>query len=376
MATKKKPDSTNGTANAKTAKQALSGQKRSYLKQSDVPKLSLSEALRLPQSLLDDFAGKSAAPHQLAIAVDISPTSSTWNDLTGGAVAYGLTEGAGQATQISLTDLGKRIVAPTEEGQDVAAKVEAALKPTILRKFFDKYNRSKFPQEKIARNVLMELGVPQDRLDKVLEIVKRNGEFTGVIHQTKTGPFVAIDTPLPRVEDDDEVEDGPAALPEITETEVPEESQPGPASLTPTTKTTPKVFITHGKNQEIVQQIEELLKFGKFEPVVAQQHETVSKPVPDKVIEEMRTCSAAVIHVATEERLLDDQGKEHYKINENVLIEIGAAMALYGRNFILLVPKGLQLPSNLQGLYRCEYEGTSLDYEATMKLLKAFNDFR
>jgi predicted nucleotide-binding protein len=59
-----------------------------------------------------------------------------------------------------------------------------------------------------------------------------------------------------------------------------------------------------------------------------------------------------------------------------VLIEIGAAMALYKKRVILLVEKGVQLPSNLQGLYRCEHSGDKLDYEPTMKLLKTFNEFR
>jgi predicted nucleotide-binding protein len=68
-------------------------------------------------------------------------------------------------------------------------------------------------------------------------------------------------------------------------------------------------------------------------------------------------------------------GNTHIKINDNVLIEIGAAMAFYGRNYILLVQKGVRLPSNLQGLYRCEYEGERLDYYATMKILKTFNQF-
>jgi predicted nucleotide-binding protein len=377
MARKQNTSKGNGSGTTEEAKIVTTRAKRSYLKQSDVPKLSLSEALRLPQSLHDDFADKSAAPHQLAMAVDISPTSSAWEDLTGASMAYGLTEGGSNAAEIRLSDLGKRIVAPTEEGQDTVAKVEAALKPTILRRFFDKYNRSKFPQDKIARNVLAEMGVPHDRLDKVLEIVMRNGEYTGVIHQTKTGPFVAVDTPLPRADHEDDETEGEEEQTPAATTTLEETAQPAlPATLAPTTTTTPKVFITHGKNEQILKQLEELLKFGKFEPVIAKEHETVAKPVPDKVIEEMRGCSAAVIHVATEDRLLDDHGKEHHKINENVLIEIGAAMALYGRNFILLVPKGLHLPSNLQGLYRCEYEGETLDYEATMRLLKAFNDFR
>ncbi|MBD5084001.1 MAG: nucleotide-binding protein [Clostridiales bacterium] len=59
-----------------------------------------------------------------------------------------------------------------------------------------------------------------------------------------------------------------------------------------------------------------------------------------------------------------------------MLIEIGAAIALYGNRIILLCHKGISLSSNLQGLYRCEYDGDKLDYEATMKLLKTFNSFK
>ena len=36
---------------------------------------------------------------------------------------------------------------------------------------------------------------------------------------------------------------------------------------------------------------------------------------------------------------------------------------------------GVTLPSNLQGLYRCDYEGNRLEYDATMKLLKTFSQF-
>ena len=89
----------------------------------------------------------------------------------------------------------------------------------------------------------------------------------------------------------------------------------------------------------------------------------------------MRTCDAAVIHVNAERVLLDQEGNEVRQINENVLIEIGAAMALYGDSFVLLVEEGLKLPSNLQGLYECRYQGSELNMEATMKLLKAFNEF-
>jgi predicted nucleotide-binding protein len=343
--------------------------KRSYVSQAKIPKLTLAEALKLPQGLNDNFAGKATVPHQLAMAVDISPTSSNWQDICGASIAYGLTVGGYNASAISLTELGTRIVAPTVEGGDLLAKVEASLKPDIAKQFYEHYNKAKFPQDKIAKNVLAQMGVPYERLDNVMEIIKQNGQYVGIIHQTKTGPFVALDTPKPSTSD---------TLPANTEEESPAstESETPNETPQPQTRLNQRVFITHGKNNDIVMQLKDLLTFGKFIPVVAEEHETPSKPVPDKVMEDMRSCFAGIIHVASEDELLDKAGSVHHRINENVLIEIGAAMALYGRNFILLVQKGIHLPSNLQGLYLCHYEGEKLDYEATMKLLKAFNEFK
>jgi predicted nucleotide-binding protein len=137
-----------------------------------------------------------------------------------------------------------------------------------------------------------------------------------------------------------------------------------------------RVFITHGRNKKILEQVKEIVAYGKFDPIVAQEHETAAKPVPDKVMDDMRSCQAAVIHVSSEGILKDKDGKEHAQLNGNVLIEIGAAMALYGKQFILLVEEGVKLPSNLQGLYECRYQGNELSGEATMKLLKAFNAFQ
>ena len=90
----------------------------------------------------------------------------------------------------------------------------------------------------------------------------------------------------------------------------------------------------------------------------------------------MRSCGAAIIHVDAERVLVDKEANEHVVLNENVLIEIGAAMALYGQRYILLVKEGVNLPSNLQGLYEVRYEGDSLDGEATIRLLEAINDIK
>lgn len=353
--------------------------KRVYTSQSDVPRYSLEESVELAKALSEHFNGE-AAPHELANAVGNSPTSSSWRYLTGAAVSYGLTEGAYNSMNIRLSDLGKRVATPEDEGDDKKALQEAALRPRVMRQFFEKYNRGKFPQETIGINVLTSMGVQRDKAKDVYEMVRSTGLLVGFVTQTKTGLYVALHStssvPVTSGTDDDPpvVDDAANGNGDKTEPQVPAPVKP--VVVTPATPKNSKVFITHGKNRSIVEQLKEILKFGKFDPMVAVEHETPSRPVPDKVLTDMRACFASVIHVESEEELLTHDGKAVQKINENVLIEIGASMALYGNNFVLLVKKGIHLPSNLQGLYRCEYEGDKLDYEATMKLLKAFNEFR
>ena len=135
-----------------------------------------------------------------------------------------------------------------------------------------------------------------------------------------------------------------------------------------------RVFITHRMNKKIVEQVKELLAFGKFAPVFAQDRET-AVPSPHLVMDEMRECDTAVIHIGFDGLLFDGGRNEEPRICGDVLIEIAAAMALYGRHFILLIEEGVTLPSNLQGLCECRYNGGELDMPATMTLFKAFNDF-
>ena len=48
-----------------------SAQKRTYLKQADVPSASLDEALRIPQAILDHYAGKPTSPLYTAKALNV-----------------------------------------------------------------------------------------------------------------------------------------------------------------------------------------------------------------------------------------------------------------------------------------------------------------
>lgn len=238
--------------------------------------------------------------------------------------------------------------------------------------------------------MLRTLGLPPDRVESAIEILKANGRYAGLIRNTPTGLFVSLDAPgipdpaaTPTLPEHDPVEEsggeGKAiSVPHTPRHDVSTSSPPGPPD-SEATSSDPKanrVFISHGKQRAVANQIKELLAFGKFDPVVSIEREATAISVPEKVFEDMRSCAAGVIHVGSEGKYLDRNGTEHSKINDNVLIEIGAAMALYGKKIVLLVDKDVTLPSNLQGLYRCEFEGDKLDYDSTMKLLKTFTQFR
>jgi predicted nucleotide-binding protein len=366
-------------------KRENSGEKerKSRVAQADVPRYTLHEAIRVPKAICDNFAKNPTKPFNVAAALDLKPSSSHFRMLVGASSAYGLTEGSHSSELISLTDLGRQIAAPTEEGMDIRAMKEAMLKPRVINQFLRKYNHSKVPIERIAQNVLEEMGVPKDSSRQTFQLLIKSARDMGFLRELKGEFYVDLDSSVNtkiKVDLINELNtpntEVKAQEKDINGANEKSDSYDKHNSPPPDLTSNNQVFITHGKNKEIVNQLKELLSFGKFTPIVAEENETVSKPVPEKVLDSMRSCYAAIIHVGKEIKVLDQEGKEHIFLNQNVLIEIGAAMALYGGRFILLVEQGTSLPSNLQGLYQVHYEGTKLDYDATMKLLRAFNDFR
>lgn len=274
-------------------------QKRTKVSQTEFPRESLAKALSIAEAIWENFAGKGAAPHDIAMALDLSPTSGSWRNLCGTSIAYGLTSGGYAANTIELTDLGRRIVAPTSEGDDVNARVEAILQPRVMGEFFHRYDKAKFPKENIAENVLISLGVPKDRAAKAVELVRENGIYSGVLRETKTGLFVALGSPAPQVPVGSETgteeiqgsEDEEKNLEEFAK-KISGAPTPSLAAESPF-EANSNVFVSHGKNKKIVNQLKELLTFGKFNPIVSVEKETASIPVPEKVFEDMRQCSAA-----------------------------------------------------------------------------------
>lgn len=168
------------------------GQKRAYVSQKEYPRHTLEEVLRIPRVVADHYGGSATEPIDVAASLEIKPTTGTFRTLTGAAVAFGLTDGGSGADAIGLTDLGRRAVMPTEEGDDEVALREALLGPRVYRDFLTQYDNKKLPPPQIMRNVLIKLGVPSAGAEKVAEQLLVSAEQAKALQTINGDRFVRL----------------------------------------------------------------------------------------------------------------------------------------------------------------------------------------
>jgi predicted nucleotide-binding protein len=360
---------------AKAAKSEPDKATRSRVSQTEFPIFSLDQALRIARAIWDNFAGRGGAPHQIAMALDMSPTSGTWRNLCGSAIAYGLTDGGYNAQQIHLTDLGRRIVAPVEEDDDARGRREAALTPRVIREFFERYNRAKFPRDDIARNVLVDLGLPKDRTEQALETIKAIGKQVGIVVETKTGLFVALDAgnEVTAVAFDASSARQADAIRGLAETNGEADAQhvSAPAAVQRVDRATgPRhLFLAHGKNRKPLEDVKKILDQFKIPYKVAVDEAHAGRPISAKVAGLMRECSAGIFIFTKDEKFLDDKGGEVWRPSENVVYELGAANVLWENKIIIVKEEGVFFPSDFRDLGYISFESGGVSGKA-LEILK------
>lgn len=334
----------------------------------------LENALIIAKTIQEKNAGKPMKRLLLADAIGRKPSTVQFRDLLSSSYKYGLTLGTEKAENIELTKLGEGITKPISKKQEIESKQKAVLVPDKFKEIYLYYKDAKFPSGSFFENTLeVQFKIPRGYVEEVIDMLEKNGRFTGIIRDISGSPHVMFDNFDVMPLEEDALDRGGKSDIQDGEDKTTDETLKKDA-ISPLKKK--RVFITHGKNKSFIDPIKKLLQFGELEAVVSVEKQSVSQPVPDKVMNDMRSCGAAIIHIDAEDKLIDKEAKEQVIINPNVLIEIGAAMALFGRRFILLVKDGIKLPSNLQGLYVVKYEGDTLNGEVTIKLLEAINEMK
>ena len=330
------------------------------------PKNTLKEALKIAESIQNNNAGKPYNRLDLARSLDYSPESSLFRTLITSSRRFGLTSGGYQADKISLTPLGVQIVAPKSDREKAEGLKKALFNIKLYKDFFQRFDGHKVPKKQYLKNTLnRDFGIPNEDTDECYDMIIKNAKELNIITEIKGSEYFQLSKLFPTTTEETMEEEEIEALPE----EIGEV-----AKVVPKEAEKPIVFISHSKNKKIISQIEQILKFGQFDYKIAEKIETTAIPIPEKIFGLMRKCNCAIINVSADEEEKREDGT--FGINQNVLIEIGAAFLLYNKKVILLVDKRVNLPSNLQGLYRCEYEGNELTFSTAMKLQEALSRFR
>jgi len=340
------------------------------------PRNPLKEALRIPDAIWKHNAGEPFDPILLATAMDTTPRSSIFVTLLISSERYGLTVGGVFAKAIAMTDTARAIVAPTDESKVGQSLREALLKPKVFSQVYSKYNRKNIPREDIIKIVLeRECGVPRADTESCYKVIMQNVKDYNLTLQSGSSNLLWLDNLGKESKGPVQAQESPATQPEETEILLSAEGPTAASAQAQPEVKIPRVFISHSKNKKILDNMKQTLSFGKFDFRVAEEKETLSMPLSDKVFGLMRECNCAIINVSADQ---EKKEGESYSINENVLIEIGAAFLYYDKRVLLVIDHKLKerLPTILQGITAIFYEGQELTLTDGMKLMKVLDEFR
>lgn len=332
------------------------------------PQFSLEETSIIANAIQEKNAGKPMRRLLLADSVGRKPTSSDFRDLLSSSYKYGLTSGTEKADYISLTELGVQVTRPKTPEALVQSKQSAVLSVEIFKKIFLHYKDAKFPSDgQFFENTLeQEFGVPREYLKEMIAILKKNGEFAGLIRIISGSRMVMFDDfTLMDKEAQGEKQEEAGAIDKSVEYLEEEKLSPEEAkgkSIIPK-----PIFIAHGKDKRPLDQLIKILdQFGiKYKVSVNEAHS--GRPISQKVKDLMNECGSAVFIFSKDGEDMNEKGET--VPNLNVVFELGAASVLYGEKVIIFKEDGMKFSSDFDNLGHISFEADKLGAQA-MNLMK------
>lgn len=168
------------SAGKKTTTKSDAAGDRTRLSADALPRRTLEQVIRVAKVIYDTYAGKAASLEDIARALDLNAGSANTKYLVWSAAAYGLL--ARDDTGYALGEVGRKVLAPTFDGEDAEAKIKAILTPSVASKFYTDYNEHPIPFGELLPNVLEhKYGVPRDRLGEAVEVLVENARFAGIL---------------------------------------------------------------------------------------------------------------------------------------------------------------------------------------------------
>jgi hypothetical protein len=118
------------------------------------PRHSVERALRIPQAILDQNAGKPVTPEEAAALFGGTSAKGPFSVEISSATKYGFLER--QEGTLHLTDLARRILRPTNTDDAVKGYREAILKAPDISDVYKHYRGENLPDETFFRNTVVQ----------------------------------------------------------------------------------------------------------------------------------------------------------------------------------------------------------------------------
>lgn len=142
------------------------------------PRVTLEEAIQLPNALKEKNGGNPWPPEELGAALGISFKTPRFFYIAAASRDFGLTEGSRDSKQISLTQLGRDLVYSPNSEVEKNLKHKAFLNIDLFNRVLEFYKGSDLPEMKYLRNTLeKEFELHPSIHDEFSQIFRENCEY-------------------------------------------------------------------------------------------------------------------------------------------------------------------------------------------------------
>jgi len=153
------------------------------------PRRTLEQALRVPRAIKEKNGGQPWGPADVAGALGMGGgKSSNFFYLSAASRDFGLTDGINSSSEISITDLGRKIISPSAPGESEQALRTAFLSVEIFRKVIMHYGGSILPEEPFRTNTLTQtFNLDPSIVPEFIELFEKNARYVGIGNDFKLG---------------------------------------------------------------------------------------------------------------------------------------------------------------------------------------------
>lgn len=160
-----------------------SNNKKTPLRQAKYPRHNLEKALRIPQAILEQNAGRECSEEESATFVGVQYNKGPYASEISSAIKFGLIERP-RSGRIQLTELAKEILRPQNKDAKLKGLREAILKAPDIADVYEHYRGENLPDDEFFRNAIVDkFGIPHEKLDEFKSILMESLSYSQLVEE-------------------------------------------------------------------------------------------------------------------------------------------------------------------------------------------------